>query len=120
VITPISGIGSLTEASGITELINPMPAPMAPMNPVPKIDGGAEAGAANTGGFGQLMTRAVTGLSDQLKSADRLQEAAATGALADPTEALVATQQADIALQTAIQVRNKLVEGWQELSRMSV
>lgn len=119
-IVPISGIGSLADISALAETMPAMPAPMAPLSPVQGVEGASEGSSANTGGFSQLMTRAVTGLSDQLQSADRLQEAAATGALADPTEALVATQQADIALQTAIQVRNKLIEGWQELSRMSV
>ena len=40
--------------------------------------------------------------------------------LADPTVALVAVEKADLAFNTAVQVRNKLVEGWQEISRMQV
>ena len=37
-----------------------------------------------------------------------------------PTVALVAVEKADLAFNTAVQVRNKLVEGWQEISRMQV
>ena len=119
-IAPISAVGSLAEMSGLPELMSALPAPMAPLNPVQGVEATSSAGSAGTGGFSALMNRAISGVSEQLNSADRLQEAAATGRLADPTEALVATQQADLALQTTIQVRNKLVEGWQELSRMSV
>jgi flagellar hook-basal body complex protein FliE len=119
VIAPISAIGS-PEMSGMPEIMPVMPAPMAPLNPVQGVEAASSGASANTGGFGAMMSRAISGVSEQLNSADRLQEAAATGTLADPTEALVATQQAQIALQTTIQVRNKLVEGWQELSRMQV
>ena len=51
---------------------------------------------------------------------EHLAEKAATGQLADPTVALVAVEQADLAFNTAVQIRNKLVEGWQEISRMQV
>lgn len=78
----------------------------------------AEAPAA--GGFGDALAGAIAGLNGQMVGSERLAEQAATGGLADPTVALVAVEKADLAFNTAVQVRNKLVEGWQELSRMSV
>jgi flagellar hook-basal body complex protein FliE len=79
------------------------------------------AGAAQgSGGFAGMLSDAVSGLNSQLTGAERLSEQAATGQLADPTSALVAVEKADLAFNTAVQVRNKLVEGWQELSRMQV
>jgi flagellar hook-basal body complex protein FliE len=71
-------------------------------------------------GFAGMLSQAVGKLNTQLTQADSLQQAAATGQLSDPTVALVETEKADLSLQMATQVRNKLVEGWQELSRMSV
>ena len=102
-------------------------APLAamPFGPI----GGAGAGAATgtdtpaasaAGGFAGMLSNAVSGLNGQLVGSERLSEQAATGGLADPTVALVAVEKADLAFNTAVQVRNKLVEGWQELSRMSV
>ncbi|WP_217915179.1 flagellar hook-basal body complex protein FliE [Miltoncostaea marina] len=75
--------------------------------------GGADAG------FGDMLTKAVAGLNSQMVGSERLSEQAAVGK-ADTTEALVAVEQADLMFTTAVQVRNKLVEGWQELSRMQV
>lgn len=83
--------------------------------------GAAEAGgpAAAAGGFGDMLTKAVSGLNSQMVGSERLSEQAAVGQ-ADTTEALVAMEKADLMFTTTVQVRNKLVEGWQELSRMQV
>lgn len=78
------------------------------------------AGAAGDTGFAGVLSSAITGLNTQMVGSEHLSEQAATGRLADPTVALVAVEKADLAFQTAVQVRNKLVEGWQELSRMQV
>lgn len=75
---------------------------------------------AGPGSFGDTLSRAIGGLNDQMKSSDRLSEMAATGALADPTSALVEAEKADLAFNMAVQVRNRLVESWQEISRMGV
>ena len=95
-----------------------MPAPMAPIE-APAISGDPSTTPA-TGGFGTVLSRAVSGLVDQVQTSDRMQELAATGQLSDPTMAIVETTKAELALSTAVQVRNKLIEGWQELSRMQV
>lgn len=76
--------------------------------------------ASGPGSFGDTLTRAIGGVNDQMKQSDRLSEMAATGALADPTAALVEAEKADLAFNMAVQVRNRLVEGWQEISRMGV
>jgi flagellar hook-basal body complex protein FliE len=78
------------------------------------------AAPAAAGGFGDMLAGAISGLNGQMVGSERLSEQAATGGLADPTVALVAVEKADLAFNTAVQVRNKLVEGWQELSRMQV
>ena len=67
-----------------------------------------------------MLSGAVSGLNDQLIGSERLSEQAATGGLTDPTVALVAVEQADLAFNTAVQVRNKMIEAWQEISRMQV
>lgn len=95
-----------------------------PFGPISGADaiGSATSGAAApaAGGFAGMLTNAVSGLNDQLTSSERLTEQAATGGLTDPTTALVAVEKADLAFNTAVQVRNKLVEAWQEISRMQV
>ena len=98
--------------------------PAMPFGPIGAADAASDATQAASGGadggFAGMLNKAVSGLNDQLTSSEKLSEQAATGGLTDPTEALVAVEKADLAFNTAVQVRNKLVEGWQELSRMSV
>ena len=114
-MTPIDPIGSM---------------PFMPFGPIGGATAGTGTGAAAgdavapagspAGGFASVLSSAVSGLNDQLVGSERLSEQAATGGLADPTVALVAVEKADLAFNTAVQVRNKIVDGWQELSRMSV
>jgi flagellar hook-basal body complex protein FliE len=82
--------------------------------------GAAKAAESGDPGFAGVLSSAISGLNGQMVGSERLAEQAATGQLADPTVALVAVEQADLAFNTAVQVRNKLVEGWQEISRMQV
>lgn len=74
--------------------------------------------AAGGGGFGDMLSQSISALNDQMTDAERLSEMAATGALPDPTVALVEVEKADLAFQMAVQVRNRMVETWQELTRM--
>lgn len=119
-IAPIPSIGPVGGSMYADELARAagMPAPMASLAPVDAVSDPSSTPA--TGGFATLLTRAINGLTDQVGTADRMQQLAATGQLSDPTQAIVETTKADLALSTAVQVRNKLVEGWQELSRMTV
>ena len=79
-----------------------------------------QAAAAGDSGFAGALSSAIKGLNTQMVGSEHLSEQAATGQLADPTVALVAVEKADLAFNTAVQIRNKLVEGWQEISRMQV
>ncbi|MCU0306370.1 MAG: flagellar hook-basal body complex protein FliE [Thermoleophilia bacterium] len=115
--------------------MSPLP-PIQPLTALPAMPGGPGAidpsaaaraaegprgveGAAGVGGFGDLLGQAIGRLNTDLGTSAALQRGVATGQV-DPTDAIVQTQMASIELQLAVQVRNKLVEGWQELSRMSV
>lgn len=103
--------------------IAPLPAmPFGPIGPAgASAPTGTDTPAADAaGGFAGMLSNAVSGLNGQMVDSEKLSEQAATGGLADPTVALVAVEKSDLAFNTAVQVRNKLVEGWQELSRMSV
>ena len=94
-----------------------------PPMPTSAIGGTADVASGSPaagGGFADMLSSAVSGLNSQLTSSEKMSEDAATGGVTDPTEALVAVEKADLAFSTAVQVRNKLVEGWQELSRMQV
>jgi flagellar hook-basal body complex protein FliE len=96
---------------------------MMPFGPIGATAPAADAKAADAAaspGFADMLAGAVSGLNAQMTGSERLSELVATGGLADPTSALVEVEKADLAFNTAVQVRNKLVEGWQEISRMQV
>ena len=107
-MTPLPPIGALA------------PMPFGPIGASGVAGVGEEPAAPAASGFGDMLAGAISGLNSQMVGSERLAEQAATGGLADPTVALVEVEKADLAFNTAVQVRNKLVEGWQELSRMSV
>lgn len=82
--------------------------------------GGAPGAVAPAGGFADMLGDAMGALNDKMNEASALQLAVATGQVSDPTEAITASAEAGMAFQFATQMRNRLVEGWQEISRMQV
>jgi flagellar hook-basal body complex protein FliE len=80
-----------------------------------------EAGAAAPGqSFGDM-------LLDALKEANRLQSSAdaaiqglASGKSSEVTEVMTAVEKADLAFRTLMQVRNKLVDAYEELMRLRI
>lgn len=94
--------------------------PIAPSDGTSATGTGGAAAASPSGGFAGMLANAVSGLNDQMVSSEHLSEQAALGQVSDPTTALVAVEKADLAFQTAVQIRNKLLDGWQEISRMQV
>ncbi len=69
-------------------------------------------------GFGDMLASSIGAINDQMKGAERTSEMVATGELADPTTALVEVEKADLAFQMAVEVRNRMIESWQEMTRM--
>ena len=107
--------------------MTPLP-PISALAPMPfgPIAAGAAQGLGETsaapaaGGFGDMLAGAISGLNGQMVGSERLSEQAATGGLADPTVALVDVENADLAFNTAVQVRNKMVDAYQEIKDIRV
>jgi len=93
-----------------------LPSPSAsPLKP-----GAAAAGiGASDAGFGDAIGKLV----GDVESTETEANAAVTQMLdgtADPHEAMIALQRAEFSLQLAVQVRNKLVQAYQDIMRMPV
>jgi len=54
------------------------------------------------------------------KEADKLVEGLATGEVTDVHQVMLAVEEANMALDLLIEVRNKLLEAYQEISRTSI
>ena len=96
------------------------PAVVAPKTEAPEsTTAGAGAGASG-GGFGQALTTAISSLSDRQNAADDASVRMAAGEPIDLHEVMLARETASLHFQLAVQVRNKLVEAYQEVMRMQV
>lgn len=79
--------------------------------------GGAKAPGAD---FGSALKDAVSALDGLGKKADASSLALAKGDQVDLHEVMLANEQASLGFSMALQVRNKLVDAYQEIMRTSV
>ena len=110
-MSPIGSVNPL-HASALTRLEAPLPKiGLAPAGPNP---------AAPAGGFGQMLD----GLVATVDAKQSASAAATRGVLLGNTDNLhqsvIAMQEASVAFSMMVEVRNKLVESYQELMRMQV
>jgi flagellar hook-basal body complex protein FliE len=82
--------------------------------------GTAAAGSSAGGSFGSLLTDKIGALNDIQNSAADASQALATGQATDVASVVTTVEQAALAMQLAVQVRNKAVDAYQELMRVQV
>jgi flagellar hook-basal body complex protein FliE len=81
--------------------------------PLQKASGGEK-------GFGQLLMDALKEVNTTQLEAGELRDAFARGEPVELHDVMIALEKSGVALQLAIQVRNKLLEAYQEISRIQV
>lgn len=110
VMNPIEPISRSLQGAGQIKALAPGgPGPASP----------ATEGKGDTGFVGML-EHALGDLNDLAQQADTLASRAATGEDVDLHELVLSMERAGLGFQLALQVRNKLVEAYQEISRMQV
>lgn len=77
-----------------------------------QIDGGKS--------FGQVLADALNDVNQLQKNADKASVDLSAGKIQDVSEAVIAAEKASIALQLTMQVRNKIIDAYQEVMRMQV
>lgn len=83
--------------------------------------GSTSASHANGGtSFAERLQDALETVIDAQQQADREALRVAAGDLSNLHQAAIAMEEAKMTLQLAVQVRNKIVEAYQEISRMQV
>ena len=84
----------------------------------PKKVPGSESGAA--GSFAAALKSSLTEVNKMQQQADAAISALATGDKVSMHETMIAMEQADVSFRLMMQVRNKIVEAYQEILRMQV
>lgn len=93
-----------------------MPAPLQETRPVSQT-GGTDAVAQS---FGNLLRQKLDELNNLQQQADALTQEYFAGKVEDVHQVMLALEEANLSLQLAMQVRNKAVEAYQEISRMQI
>jgi flagellar hook-basal body complex protein FliE len=111
-MSPVGSISPL-QAGALTRIDAPLPkTPLTPSGPL--------APAAPHEGFGQMLDGLVATVSAKQEAAQTLTRQVLLGESDQLHQSVIAMQEASVAFSMMVEVRNKLVESYQELMRMQV
>lgn len=68
--------------------------------------------------FADTLNQAIQGVNELQKTADKQMQNLATGKTDNVADVMIATEKADIALKLMVQVRNKIIDAYQEIMKM--
>ena len=104
--------------------INPINARLMPIKPLEGLDPGSRATTDMTTNGGTGFVDALRGQLDQMielqNEAEHVQQAFIAGEVESIDQVVLAVQKADLALNFALELRNKVIEAYQEISRMQI
>lgn len=97
-----------------------MAIPIAPVTATPSIAPASPAGSKPAAsGFGESLGRLLESADESSKSANVAVDQMLNGT-GDVHDAMIALQRAELSLQLTVQVRNKVVQAYQDIMRMPV
>lgn len=70
--------------------------------------------------FREIMNNEIEKVNNQQIKADELTKGFITGEVEDLHSVLIATEEARLSLELAVQVRNKVIEGFREINNMQL
>lgn len=79
---------------------------------------GSTAGTGKS--FADTLKDAVGNVNELQKSSDKAMQNLATGKTDNVADVMIAAEKADIALRVMVQVRNKIIDAYQEIMKMQV
>ena len=95
-------------------------APVSPVTPQAFLDSAAPTAVTTSSGFGQAIVNETNALNTQLLKADQTLEALANGAPVSLHAAMIQIEETQLAFQTLVQFRNKVLESYQDILKMQV
>lgn len=76
--------------------------------------------SANGTSFSQMLNNALNNVNAMQQTADQAGVQLAAGNTTDIHNVMIATEQASLAMDLAVQVRNKVVEAYQQMMQMQI
>jgi len=122
----MSGLGGIGGAGGIQQILNMRQQILDRSNLLKDVHSaaqgpqGTEAPAEPTGGFTGALRSALDGVSATQRNAEDLSAAYERGEVTDVAKVMLARQEAGIAFEATLQVRNRLLSAYQDIMRMGV
>lgn len=80
----------------------------------------SDVGPSGSASFADTLNEAMNNVNQLQKAADRGAQDLATGKTDNVADVMIATEKADIALRVMVQVRNKIIDAYQEIMKMQV
>jgi flagellar hook-basal body complex protein FliE len=76
--------------------------------------------ASETQPFSEVLKASITKVNDLQGESDRLIQKMSLGEVDDVAEVSIAVEKAELALRMMVQIRDKLIDAYQQIGRMSV
>lgn len=76
--------------------------------------------AAEGQNFKDILSQSIEKLNQLLQDSDAAGQALATGSIDDIHSAMIAAEKADLALQFTLQIRNKIIDAYNEIMHMQI
>lgn len=70
--------------------------------------------------FGSYLNDAMGKVADQQVNVEQLREKFMTGQMTDPHTIMIASERASLGLELTVQMRNKVIEAYQEIMRTQI
>jgi flagellar hook-basal body complex protein FliE len=101
--------------------INPVDWRLQPIDAIVELGPQAQAQpAGDAPSFVDMLRSQLDQVIDLQNDAERMQQDLAAGRIDDINQVILAVQKADLALAFTLELRNKVVEAYQEISRMQI
>lgn len=81
---------------------------------------GASGDSKGNSGFGEILKDAISTVNELQQKSDQEIQKLMTGESQDVHTTVIAMQKADLSFQMMMQVRNKIVQAYQEIMRMQI
>lgn len=75
---------------------------------------------AGGGSFADMLSRAIEGVDDSMKESDQKVQDLIAGKTENVHDVMISMQKAQLSFQLMVEVRNKAIEAYQEISRMQI